>query len=80
MAKITMEFKMERQGLLEVGQQVEVTESALPTSYYYTIVPAVAMSKNYAPHERMKARSGIVKEINVTDRGYYTIVEFEENE
>lgn len=78
MAKISMEFKMERQGLLEIGQMVEVTESALPTSYYYTIVPAVAMSKNYAPHERMKARSGIVKEINVTDRGFYTIVEFEE--
>jgi hypothetical protein len=76
----SMEFKMERHGLLEVGQQVEVTESALPTSYYYTIVPAVAMSKNYGPHERLKARKGIVREINVTDRGYYTIVDFEEEE
>ncbi len=78
MSKITMEFKMERTGLLEIGQKVTVTESALPTSYYYTIVPAIAMSKNYAPHERMKAREGIVREINITDRGFYAIVDFEE--
>lgn len=71
-----IEFKMERQGLLTVGQEVEVSESALPASYYYTITPAIAMSKNFQSHERLKAIKGIVKEINVTDRGYYTIVEF----
>ncbi|MCH1982399.1 hypothetical protein MCG98_07440 [Ruminococcus sp. OA3] len=76
----TMEFKMERQGLLEIGQEVEISESALPTSYYYTIIPAIAMSKNYQPHERLKATRGIVKEINETERGFYTLVEFSEEE
>lgn len=75
-----MEFKMERQGLLEVGEEVHVTESQLPTSYYYAIVPAVAMSKNYPAYERLKSTQGVVKEINQTSRGYYTIVEFDEDE
>lgn len=75
-----MEFKMERQGLLEIGQEVRVTESALPTSYYYTIVPAVAMSRNYQAYERLQSTTGIVKEINQTNRGFYTIVEFDEED
>ena len=73
-----MEFKMERQGLLEVGQEVDVTESTLPTSYYYTIQPMIAMSKNYMGYERLQSRKGIVKEIKETDRGYYAEVEFDE--
>ena len=28
--KRTMEFKMERQGLLEIGQEITVTEGVLP--------------------------------------------------
>ncbi len=75
-----MEFKMERKGLLEIGQEVTVTESALPVSYYYTITPAIAMSKNYQAYERLKSTTGIVREINETPRGYYTIVEFDEEE
>ena len=75
-----MEFKMERTGLLEVGQQVTVTESQLPTSYYYTIVPAVAMSKNYPSYQRLASRTGRVKAIHTTPRGYYAQIEFDEED
>ena len=75
-----MEFKMERQGLIEVGDRVEVTESALPVSYYYTITPAVAMSKNFQAYERLKSDHGRVKAINQTPRGFYCIVEFDEED
>jgi hypothetical protein len=74
------EFKMERQDLVQIGQEVTVTESALPTSYYYTIVPAVAMSRNYQAYERIQSTKGIVRDIRNTDRGYYIIVEFDEEE
>ena len=35
----TMEFKMERPGLLTVGQKITETEGVLPSNYYYTIDP-----------------------------------------
>ena len=44
-----MEFKMERTGLLEVGDVLPVTESKLPTSYYYTLGNACNVSKLYLP-------------------------------
>ena len=35
-----MEFTMSRPGLVEVGQEAEITEGKLPSSFYYTIEPA----------------------------------------
>lgn len=73
-----IEFKMERNGLVEIGQEVEVREGRLPYSYYYVVEPAVAMSGNFLLQERLLARLGIVKEILEKDTGMYLIVEFEE--
>lgn len=75
-----MEFKMERQGLLEIGQKVTVTEGVLPSNYYYTIDPSLAMSANYPFREKLRAREGIVKDIIENERGFYVTVEFEEEE
>lgn len=72
-----MEFTMSRPGLVTVGQEVEITEGKLPSSYYYMIEPAVAMSGNYPTTERLFAKKGIIKEIGETSRGYYIIAEFE---
>lgn len=73
-----MEFKMERPGLLEPGQEITVTEGILPTSYYYTIDPSLAMSGNYEFRQRLKSRSGVVKSVEERPRGFYVVAEFEE--
>ena len=72
-----MEFKMERPGLLEAGQKVTVTEGLLPSNYYYTIDPSLAMSGNFPFRERLLAREGVVTDIKENDRGFYVTVEFE---
>ena len=73
-----MEFKMERTGLLQVGDVLPVTESRLPNSWYYTLGKAYAMSGNYTFRERLKSREGTVVEIKEKPKGYYVIVEFDE--
>lgn len=73
-----MEFKMEREGLLEVGRKVTVTEGVLPSNYYYTIDPSLAMSGNYPFPERLLAREGIVTAIRENERGFYVTVRFDD--
>lgn len=73
-----MEFKMERPGLLKEGDHVTVTEGVLPSNYYYTIDPALAMSGNYLFRERMLAREGDVVSVVENPRGFYVTVEFDE--
>ncbi len=75
-----MEFKMERTGLLEVGDVLPVTEGKLPNSYYYTLGKAYAMSANYKYNERLASREGKVVDVRETEKGYFVTVEFEEEE
>lgn len=73
-----MKFKMERSGLVEIGQEVEIREGTLPNSvFYYIIEPAAAMSGNFSLGERLLSRKGIVTEITEEARGFYVTVSFE---
>lgn len=71
-------FKMERPGLVEAGQVVEVSESVTPVNVNYMIEPAVAMSGLFKFTERLKSRQGVVKGIEENARGFYVTVEFDE--
>lgn len=71
-------FKMERQGLVEVGQVVEVSESITPFNVNYTIEPAVAMSGLFKLNDRISSDHGVIKSIEENDRGFYVTVTFAE--
>ena len=73
-----LEFKMERPNLVKEGDEVTITEGVLPSAYYYTINPAVAMSGCYKNSERIKAKTGVIKKIEHTPRGFIVTAEFEE--
>lgn len=76
----TMEFKMERQDLLREGDWITVTEGLLPSNYYYTIDPSLAMSGNIPFRKRLKSREGKVTQIIENERGFYVTAEFDEPE
>ena len=71
---------MERPGLLAVGQKITVTEGLLPSNYYYTIDPALAMSANIPFRYRLKSKEGTVVDIVENARGFYVTAEFDEPE
>ena len=73
-------FKMERQGLIHIGDEVEISEFQSYMNYSYIIEPAVAMSGNYVFRERLQSRTGIVQEIKHTEKGFYVVVEFDEED
>lgn len=73
-----MEFKMERPGLVKEGDTVTITEGVLPSNYYYTIDPSLAMSGNIPFRERLLQKSGKVISVVQNERGYYVTVEFQE--
>ena len=74
----TMEFKMERPGLLKEGDHVTVTEGLLRSNYYYTIDRSLPMWANYPFRERLLAREGDVTAVIENERGFYVTVAFEE--
>lgn len=77
-----IEFKMERSGLLNIGDEVKVDESQLQTLqgivYYYTIYPAIAMSNNIPARKRLNASEGRVVDIKTTESASFVYVEFSE--
>lgn len=74
-----MEFKMERQGVVNKGDHITVTEGSLPSGfYYYTIDPSLAMSFNIEANERLKVNEGDVIDVIENSRGFYVTVQFDE--
>lgn len=72
-------FKMEREGLVTEGQEVEISErSAVTGQYTYLVEPSIAMSGIYRTSERIKARAGIIRRIEKTEKGFYLVVEVTE--
>ena len=76
----TVEFKMERPGLVSAGDKVKIIEREGTSSYSYIIDPAVAMSGCFAAIDRIKSEYGIVKDVRENSRGFYVVVDFDEED
>ena len=69
-----MEFRMERAGLIQVGDYVELKEDSSSTMagvmFYYTIKDAVAMSNN--TKKRLRKKEWTVSAIDAKE-SYWTV-------
>ncbi len=74
----SMEFKMERSGLMQIGDEVGIIETEMENFLYYTIEHAYAMSGNIPFREALKTRRGKVVEIEERPQGFYVTLEFDE--
>ena len=75
-----MNLKWNARDLLNKGDKVKIIEREGTSSYSYIIDPAVAMSGCFAARYRIKSEYGIVKDIRENSRGFYVIVDFDEDE
>ena len=75
-----MEFRMERDGLIQAGDHVELKEDTANTMagimYYYTIKDAIAMSNN--TKKKLHRFEGTVKSIEASESYWTVTVEIEE--
>lgn len=75
-----MEFKMERPNLVKEGDEVTITEGVLPSAYYYTINPAGCNVRKLCVPRAAAVADRYCAEIKHTEKGFYVVVEFEEED
>lgn len=72
-------FKMEREGLVQEGDQVEISERSATTGQYtYLVEPSIAMSGIYRTAQRITGRKGTIHKIEKTEKGFYLLVDIED--
>ncbi len=73
----TEPFTMER-NVLQLGQEVEITEGRLPRAWYYTAEPAAAMSANIPLNKRITSTKGVVTAKRLEGSTYIVDITFDE--